>query len=688
MWKIRVNRHLNDEELLRYQDRELKIDEWRRVEGHMAGCAHCQHRFAELEGQLTALERQLGGGIETAPERAEAAKQKFLAWAHNYEAGLENRKRRPQWFVLPSPLKLAGIGVIALVLLSVAIRWYWPPIPSAESMLAAVRKEEGRLLAPGVVVRQVYDVETLQLKPLKQVKRGRLEIVNNNSDGKYAVRWQSPEGQLQFALWHPTAGQAYTYDRLQQRAVAYQAEMPAIRRLSEVAEAGPELEQLENRLMRWLASRQWQPVRLGEEWAEFSSSPGVRLQVESLTTEIGDKRYRLTASRLRGGNLVTLVMEVGSEDYRPRLVVVRLEQGNRAVEVWLRAANGERLSSGQFQPSVFDPDVPLLGGNLEETRLIRKEPTNQSDLVSAEVEAFYALHRVKACLGEPFEVRVERAQVWVHGQVETTERRSEIEGALRKLPLVQSDIQLFPENISGETTLPINSSREIRMPEIQGGQWPWEEQLERYATQHPESLAGFPVKGTAREKLIEIANNSLNQAQAALTEAWALRRLAERFPHHKNVRLLPRSLWLLEIMVKDHEIELQKQITACRQTLEPLLQIMAQLEKNSGIELPAVAPVPNPLKDSTDWAAASLQVFSTAQRFQRKLSEALATATLRKERANDPRQILELLLAMETRCAQLATQTQKSFAYAKTQPEKQKISSSQPGKVRTKREKD
>lgn len=671
MWKIRMNRHLNDEELLRFHDRELKLDEWRRVEGHMAGCVNCQHRLAELEGQLAALERQLGGEMAPGADRAEAAKQKFLIWAHEYEAELENRRRPRNWLALPSRLKLAGIGAIALVLLALAIRWFWPPSPSAETVLAAVRREEGRLFAPGVVVRQVYDVETRQLKPLKQVKRGRLEVFNSSSDGKYAVRWQTTEGQLQFALWHPTAGQAYAYDRLQQRAVAYQAEMPAIRRLSEVAEDGPELEQLESRLMRWLASRQWQPVRLGEEWAEFSSGPGVRLQVESITSEGGEKRYRLTASRLRGGKQVTLVMEVGSKDYRPRLEVVRVEQGNRAAEVWLRAENDERLSAVQLQPSVFEPDVPLMGSNLsEETRLIRQKPTNPNELVSAEIEAFYALHRVKACLGEPFDVTVEGAQVWVRGQVETQERRSEIEGALRKLPLVQNDIQLFPENLRGETTLQTNSPREIRMPEIQGGQWPWEEQLERYAAQHPENWAGFPGKGTARERLIEAANNSLNQSQAALTEAWALRRLAERFPHQKNVRVLPRSLWLLEIMVKDHENELQKQITSCRQTLEPLLQIMAQLEKSSGIELPAVAAGPSPAKDSTDWASASLQVFSTAQRFQRKLSEALATATLRnKERSNDPRQILELLSALEIRCAQLATQTQKAFAIAKTQPE-------------------
>jgi hypothetical protein len=643
------------------------MDECRTVEGHMAGCVQCQQRLAELEGQLATLERQLGGEMEPGPERVQAAKQKFMTWAREYEAELEKRSQPRKWFVPPSWLKLAGMSVSALVLLGVAIRWYFPPALPAETVLVGIRQVEGRLLEPGVAVRQLYEVETRQLKPVERVKRSRLEVLNSRSDGKYAVRWQTADGQLQFAVWHPAAGQAYAYDRLQRGAVAYHAEVPAIRRLSEVAEDGPELEQLESRLMRWLASRQWQPVRLGEEWAEFSSEPGVRLQVESTTSETGEKRFRLTAYRIRGGNQVTLMLEVGAGDYRPRLELVRVEQGNRAAEVWLRTASEERVVAAQLQASVFEPEVPVIASNRpEETRLVPEKATSRSELMSAEMEAHYALHRVKACLGEPVEVKVEADQVWVRGLVETQERRNEIEGALRKLPLVQNAIQLFPEIPEGKAAVRKNSMKEIRMPEVQGGQWPWREQLERYATEHPEILVGLPGSGVARERLTEAANNSLNQAQAALTEAWALRRLAERFPKEKTVRLLPRSLWLLEIMVKDHETELQKQLQSCRQVLGPLLHFMAQTEKAARFERQVDASGAEPANSSNDWASASLQVFSTVQRFQRKLSEVLATATIRdNDRSNNPQEILELLSELEIRYSQLTTQTEKAFTVAK-----------------------
>ena len=667
MWNIKVNRHCRDEELLRYHDRELTTDECRTVEGHMAGCVQCQQRLAELEGQLATLERQLGGEMEPGPDRAEAAKQKFMTWAREYEAELEKRSQPRKWFVLPSRLKLVGMGVAALVLLGVAIRWYWPPALPAETVLGGVRQVEGRLLEPGVIVRQLYEVETRQLKPLETAKRSRLEVLNSRSDGKYAVRWQTAEGQLQFAVWHPAVGQAYAYDRLQRRAVAYHAEMPAIRRLSEVAEDGPELEQLESRLMRWLASRQWQPVRLGEEWAEFSSEPGVRLQVESTTSETGEKRFRLTARRIRGGNQVTLILEVGAGDYRPRLELVRVEQGNRAAEVWLRTASEERVAAAQLQASMFEPEVPIIGTNRpEETRLVPKKATSQSELMSAEMEAHYALHRVKACLGESVEVKVDADQVWVRGLVETQERRNEIEGALRKLPLVQNAIQLFSEIPEEKAAVRKNSVKEIRMPEVQGGQWPWREQLERYATEHPEILVGLPGSGVTRERLTEAANNSLNQAQAALTEAWALRRLAERFPKEKTVRLLPRSLWLLEIMVKDHETELHKQLQSCRQVLEPLLHMMVQAEKAARFERQVDASGAEPANASNDWASASLQVFSVVQRFQRKLSEVLATATIRdNNRSINAQEIVELLSELEIRYSQLATQTEKAFTVAR-----------------------
>jgi hypothetical protein len=208
--------------------------------------------------------------------------------------------------------------------------------------------------------------------------------------------------------------------------------------------------------------------------------------------------------------------------------------------------------------------------------------------------------------------------------------------------------------------------KEIRMPEVQGGQWPWREQLERYATEHPEILVGLPGSGVARERLTEAANNSLNQAQAGLTEAWALRRLAERFPREKTVRLLPRSLWLLEIMVKDHERELQKQLQSCRQTLEPLLHIMVHTEKAPGLERQVKAPGAETANYSNDWASASLQVFSAVQRFQRKLSEVLATATIRDDdRSNNAQEIVELLSELEIRYSQLATQTEKTFTVAR-----------------------
>jgi hypothetical protein len=65
--------------------------------------------------------------------------------------------------------------------------------------------------------------------------------------------------------------------------------------------------------------------------------------------------------------------------------------------------------------------------------LLPEPPATPStgELITAEIESWFALHRAKACLGEALEVIRDRSGVKIRGVVETAERREELLEALR-----------------------------------------------------------------------------------------------------------------------------------------------------------------------------------------------------------------------------------------------------------------
>ncbi|MCI0424012.1 MAG: hypothetical protein L0312_33190, partial [Acidobacteria bacterium] len=77
-----------------------------------------------------------------------------------------------------------------------------------------------------------------------------------------------------------------------------------------------------------------------------------------------------------------------------------------------------------------------------------------AELLAAEIEAHYALHRVKACLGEPIEVVTHPSgQIKVHGLARTEARKTELLEALQHVPLVVTEIQTIDEALKASSVL-------------------------------------------------------------------------------------------------------------------------------------------------------------------------------------------------------------------------------------------
>jgi hypothetical protein len=268
-------------------------------------------------------------------------------------------------------------------------------------------------------------------------------------------------------------------------------------------------------------------------------------------------------------------------------------------------------------PAVFEPDVPLKAAerrlserqtqqapltSLPNGDLAAKFPT-PAELDATEMEAHYALHLAGACLGEPIEiVREAPGRLIVRGVARSAARQSELLAALGELqgpPWLHLEIQTVesaiaasreagqqPATASGTVSPAEGSPAAAYAVHVSSDRLALQDQLERYFTQEGD-------RSGASKNLNAFTRQAVSQSQTAMDHAWALRRLAERYGSAQTEQSLPRSRWLLQVMVREHLAEFTKQARMTRELLQPVLASIAGSLQGSGRDGdPRVASVP------------------------------------------------------------------------------------------------
>jgi hypothetical protein len=184
-------------------------------------------------------------------------------------------------------------------------------------------------------------------------------------------------------------------------------------------------------------------------------------------------------------------------------------------------------------------------------------------LQEAEVAALYALHQLQADLGEQLEVvREGNHQIIVRGLVEQSERKQQLTAALRAIPLVTPQIQtiqeaarqLKPSNaVPAENTVAVESTV-TATPQVNVFQQRLEQQFRQRGLD----------RNRASQQSAELSNAVVAEARAALSEAWAVRRLSERF---QSGEAQPR----IAEMMRNHTARLRARQRQLQTQLEPLL---------------------------------------------------------------------------------------------------------------------
>jgi hypothetical protein len=317
--------------------------------------------------------------------------------------------------------------------------------------------------------------------------------------------------------------------------------------------------------------------------------------------------------------IVSSEYAVRAGDWHPVEQHLRVQKENEVVEYTLGEVAFDVIAA-ETLPASFFPETPA-PRHMASLRVPEFPPLStvpgvepppmpvlellplQADLLAEEVEAWYALHTVKACLGRPLAVVRGTREIEVLGVVETEERRTEVNFALRGIPHVVSRLKTLDETPDGNGASDTQAqSGPLVMP---NRNLPIESLLKQYFA--GSVCASVPADTRSRcvqEKIGETSRSALARSDAAMSQAWALRHLAEWEIFLKRGELRTSTRRLMDLMVRDHMDALKKQLDQWRGGLEPILSSLPidhHASPARGEQAPAVAP-----ETSSDWAATKL----------------------------------------------------------------------------------
>ena len=218
-----------------------------------------------------------------------------------------------------------------------------------------------------------------------------------------------------------------------------------------------------------------------------------------------------------------------------------------------------------------------------------------------EVEALYALHRVKACLGDDLAVEKAAAGSWrVFGLVPSIERKNEILSALAGVS-IDLDIRTFHEagadapyhaepktGPSATATVVNQATRRLPIEDL---------------------LSSESLK--SQREVPQLSNGAVTLSRLHPAASWALQDLADRFPEQRIHQLSDSSRHLIEEMVRDHGRDVQELLTKLEEHLGPLLSVLGpDVVRDVSIAIPAQLTEP-------DWRVACLAICRSTRRLDK-----------------------------------------------------------------------
>jgi hypothetical protein len=261
-------------------------------------------------------------------------------------------------------------------------------------------------------------------------------------------------------------------------------------------------------------------------------------------------------------------------------------------------------------------------------------------LMEAETETIYALHQARADLGEQIEVlREEGMRVVVRGLVETDARKRQLTEGLSRIQHVTVRLQSVEEVLREAGQKGIQQARRAEVVELGesiAGAAPQRSAFELRLAQY---FAARGVDGKKIEsRIAELFNASVTSSSSAMSEAWALRRLAERFSEEQEKEFTPASRGRIEEILAHHVARLKE----CSRVLHANLA-------DSLIAIAGRDDAPRLLTSEIDWQAHARLVFKSVEQLHRHVGRIMNSAERRPEAPEKmASQLLDAMAGMDS----------------------------------------
>ena len=238
--------------------------------------------------------------------------------------------------------------------------------------------------------------------------------------------------------------------------------------------------------------------------------------------------------------------------------------------------------------------------------------------VGDELQVLVALHNLGADLGDPVEVTRSGGQILVAGVGLEPERRQQIHDALSAMPNVVvrfSEPALAPARPEADASARASGSGDAAL----------KARLEK-------QVGGRP-------NFEQFAGQLLDMSDIMMSRAYALRRLAERFPREAASELTSANSELLRKLYLEHATVLAGQVTEMERLLDPVLRPMGGRPEGA---LAAASPT---------WQLATEDLFRAARRVETLTAILLGVAPGETASENLPSQMLSTLAQLRASSA-------------------------------------
>ena len=325
---------------------------------------------------------------------------------------------------------------------------------------------------------------------------------------------------------------------------------------------------------------------------------------DEVTTVAGNFQIRTTTG---SGELAQATLQLRAPDLHP--VEERLEFRNRdwvEIEEMPAELPLANLAAADNPHTAVPAPAPAAAPKSEEFRQPAPAAT-----VGDELAVLVALHHIGADLGDPIEVKRASGQILVAGIGIDPRRREEIQQALGQRPNV---VVRFSEPDSAAP----QPERPVR------GEAPASADMAALEARIEKQAGG-------RANYERLATDILDSSDTLMSRAYALRRIAERFPRAVEPEMTAADRQVLRDLYREHANALAREALSMERLLKPVLGPLGG--RSNGVPPPPAA----------SWQAGTEELFTNARRVETILAVMLGVAPGEAASGNIPSQVLSSL---------------------------------------------